>query len=344
MGEMNRRNVILAAGCLTLVGMLCGCGERIHMTVYNDLSYSIRGEYLFESQDELKEIRIDTEEGYNLAAKDFIEYIGAVKGTAKVGEKEYISYTIIEEGSSKATKVPGLFITLDATQAVVNASALTEVLLAGEEGQIAGEGIGAVLAEQLGRARTELDVYSITYPYMVYAANGDIQSDGKTVSYKPGKIKYGRLYASFTEDPSKENTLQIIGAEPDAWHKEELVLTVTGTGIVTGFVLDGVPQATNQVTVSEEGSHELVAELATGEQEKLTVGVDTTKPITNVKGKTYKKAVTIKFSDAISGIKFATLNGEKIKSGKKVSANGTYKLVVKDKAGNKVTVKFKVKK
>lgn len=75
-------------------------------------------------------------------------------------------------------------------------------------------------------------------------------------------------------------------------------------------------------------------------------GIDTTKPkVTGVKdGKTYKKAVTIKFSDKQSGIKSATLNGKKIKSGKKVSKAGSYTLVVKDKAGNTTKMKFKIKK
>lgn len=74
--------------------------------------------------------------------------------------------------------------------------------------------------------------------------------------------------------------------------------------------------------------------------------IDTKKPkVTGVKNKkTYKKAVKIKFSDKESGIKSAKLNGKKIKSGKKVSKSGSYKLVVTDKADNKVTIKFKIKK
>lgn len=73
---------------------------------------------------------------------------------------------------------------------------------------------------------------------------------------------------------------------------------------------------------------------------------DKTKPtVSGVKnGKTYNKAVTIKFSDKGSGIKSAKLNGKKIKSGTKVSANGSYTLVVIDNAGNKTIVKFKIKK
>lgn len=72
---------------------------------------------------------------------------------------------------------------------------------------------------------------------------------------------------------------------------------------------------------------------------------DETKPVVKgvANGKTYKKAVTIKFSDIDSGIKSAKLNGKSIKSGKKITKSGNYTLVVIDKAGNKVTIKFKVK-
>jgi hypothetical protein len=60
-------------------------------------------------------------------------------------------------------------------------------------------------------------------------------------------------------------------------------------------------------------------------------------------GKTYKKAVTIKFSSTGGAIKSATLNGKKIASGTKVSARGSYTLKVTDQAGNKKTIKFKLK-
>jgi hypothetical protein len=73
-------------------------------------------------------------------------------------------------------------------------------------------------------------------------------------------------------------------------------------------------------------------------------GLDNKKPlVTGVKnGKTYKKPVTVKFSDKTSGIKKATLNGKTIRSGKKVSKKGSYTLKVTDKAGNTKTVKFKI--
>ena len=79
-------------------------------------------------------------------------------------------------------------------------------------------------------------------------------------------------------------------------------------------------------------------------QVKVT-GIDTKAPtVTGVANKkTYKKAVTIKFKDTGSGIKTAKLNGTTIRSGKKISKKGSYKLVVTDKAGNKKTITFKIK-
>ena len=73
--------------------------------------------------------------------------------------------------------------------------------------------------------------------------------------------------------------------------------------------------------------------------------VDTTKPtVKGVKnGKTYKKAVTIKVKDSSAGIKSIKLNGKKIKATYKLKKKGSYKLVVMDKAGNKTTMKFKIK-
>ena len=73
--------------------------------------------------------------------------------------------------------------------------------------------------------------------------------------------------------------------------------------------------------------------------------VDNRKPV--VKGVTnkavYTKPVKIRFSDNIS-VKAATLNGKKVKNGYKVSKNGTYRLVVTDRAGNKKIIRFTINK
>ena len=80
-------------------------------------------------------------------------------------------------------------------------------------------------------------------------------------------------------------------------------------------------------------------------QTALTTGftIDKKKAAVNVKsGKTYKKGKKITFKDA-NGIKIAKLDGKVIKTGKKVIKKGSHTLVVTDKAGNKKTVKLKIK-
>ena len=58
---------------------------------------------------------------------------------------------------------------------------------------------------------------------------------------------------------------------------------------------------------------------------------------------TYNKTVTVRYEDA-SVIASATLDGKKIKSGKKVSKAGKHTVTVEDVFGNKSTVKFTIKK
>lgn len=93
------------------------------------------------------------------------------------------------------------------------------------------------------------------------------------------------------------------------------------------------------------GKYRIEMENIYGKNE-CTVVYDNAAPV--VKGvknnKTYKKPVTIKFSDNISGIKSAKLNGKTIKSGKKITKLGKYTLKVTDKCGNTKTIKFKIKK
>lgn len=95
----------------------------------------------------------------------------------------------------------------------------------------------------------------------------------------------------------------------------------------------------------KEGKHTLAATDKLGNQYSVTFRIDKTAPkVTGVKkNKLYKKTVTIKVTDK-NGVKSITLNGKNIKTGKKVSKKGNYTLVAKDVAGNKTTVKFKIKK
>lgn len=95
----------------------------------------------------------------------------------------------------------------------------------------------------------------------------------------------------------------------------------------------------------EEGSHAITVSDMFGNKSEEEFIIDRTKPsVKGVKnGKTYKKAVTIKFSDK-NGIQSASLNGKAFRSGSKASKKGAYTLKVTDNAGNVKTVKFKINK
>lgn len=100
-----------------------------------------------------------------------------------------------------------------------------------------------------------------------------------------------------------------------------------------------------EFTVSSTGKYTVKATDINGNTSSVSFVMDKIKPaVTGVKnGSRYTKAVTVKYSDNYK-VKSATINGESFKSGKKISRNGKYKVVVKDTAGNTRTVKFTIAK
>lgn len=109
--------------------------------------------------------------------------------------------------------------------------------------------------------------------------------------------------------------------------------------IVNGETFEATKNGIYSVRITDQlGNHHM---------EKIEVkNIDATKPkVTGVKDKTsYKKAVTIKFEDPLSGINASktTLNGKAVKSGTKISEQGEYTLKVTDMMGNVRTVVFYV--
>lgn len=70
--------------------------------------------------------------------------------------------------------------------------------------------------------------------------------------------------------------------------------------------------------------------------------IDTIAPKTNIKkNQYYKKGKKVQFSDNY-GVKWAKLDGKKIKSGTKIKKAGKHILVVMDKAGNKISIPFSI--
>lgn len=70
--------------------------------------------------------------------------------------------------------------------------------------------------------------------------------------------------------------------------------------------------------------------------------IDTILPKTNIKkNQCYKRGKKVQFSDNF-GVKWAKLDGRKIKSGTKIKKAGKHILIVMDKAGNKISIPFSI--
>lgn len=116
-------------------------------------------------------------------------------------------------------------------------------------------------------------------------------------------------------------------------------LTVMAAGNELYFACDGGGRRSLSVETYEKICLCLTSESIISEEP-----IDYTAPKTNIKnGKTYKPGKKITFSDKGSGMKYAKLDGKKIKNGHIVRKKGKHKLVLADKAGNKRTIKFTIK-
>ena len=189
---------------------------------------------------------------------------------------------------------------------------------------------------------------TITYPFAVGKANGAIQADGYTVKYDIKALqqqKANRLYAVSKSALAAADKITIRGAKDKKAYRRAITLQVGAQSAITTFTVNGRQQTSNRFSTNQDGKYKVVVQSATGLTRQMSFCIDKQKPTTNIKNKkTYKKAVRITFNDKISGVKKATLNGKKIKSGKKVKRNGNYTLKIYDKAGNVKKIKFTIKK
>lgn len=95
---------------------------------------------------------------------------------------------------------------------------------------------------------------------------------------------------------------------------------------------------------SKQGTYTIKVTCKDGKSETIKFTIDKKKPTVNVKaGKKYKKGKKVTVKDGLSGIKKVTLNGKKCKTKFKLKNKGKNTICVWDKAGNKRTIKVKVK-
>lgn len=186
---------------------------------------------------------------------------------------------------------------------------------------------------------------SITFPYSVIKTNGTIQKDHKTVVWDMKQMNHtDRFYALFHTSNSL-TVPQYTGAVSGKAYNTGVSLKITSENLLRQVKVNEDNTQSDTLFLSDEGVYQIKAVDVNGNSSSIKFRIDKTKPsISGVKnGKTYDSARTVKFADKDgSGIKNATLNGTTIKTGKKVSKKGSYRLIVTDQAGNKNTVTFKI--
>jgi len=189
-------------------------------------------------------------------------------------------------------------------------------------------------------------VFSADGNYSVILKNGDEQ---KTICFAVDR----KIPPAITDASGTEVAIS-------GWLKKEQTIYLQDSNGVESAKLDGMLVLDCNLNAAEEfvysvtlnpdvlldGKHTLTVSDIYGNSKSVTFKTDKTAPIIKgiKNGKSYKKAVTVKYSDAGIGVRKALLNGKAVKSGKKVTKAGNYTLKVTDKNGNTAKVKFKIKK
>lgn len=185
-------------------------------------------------------------------------------------------------------------------------------------------------------------VETITFPVPIVKTNGTLSEDQKTVTFDLLEMLEQGESAAYAYTAESKGAL-FLDAEKYIKDNVDSVELVSDSNIVSVKVNGKEVEADTKVAIKKDGKYKIVVDNETVSK-TFTVIKDTLAPvIKGVKnGKSYKKPVTIKYSDA-NKIACATLNGKKIKSGTKVKKKGSYTLNVRDVAGNEKTVFFTVK-
>ncbi len=314
--------------------LLTGCSMEQKVTIHQDFSSDVVMDVYTTSDDEEK-IMNTVLTGYETYA-DFMEQTGfQYLGVKMVNGKRNNVYSGTSKNSVADTN--DIFETLSHEKAIMNL-ADSDIEMAKLIGQSFGQGIENIEFLRL----------NITYPFKVVKANGVVQADGYTVVYDVKDLvmkNVSQIYAYSASALKGADKITIKGVKNKRAYKKPVTVSVDAGGFISSFQVNGKEQSTQSYKASKDGTYKVVVTTQLGNKKTIKFYVDRKKPTTNIKNnKTYKKTVKITFKDGVSGIKKATLNGKKIKSGKKVKKNGKYTLKIVDNAGNVKTVKFNIMK
>lgn len=188
---------------------------------------------------------------------------------------------------------------------------------------------------------------SVTLPDAVTESNGTIV--GNTVTWSIDHMPDdGKLIAVSGNQPiiSSDTVPPVIrGVKNNGLYKKGVTITASDNVSLTSLRLNGKGYSNHTYKIENTGSYTLVAEDANHNKTTVKFKIDKIKPTIKgaANGKTYRKAVTLRFSDK-NGIKSAKVNGKSV-SRKKVTLKKrrAYSVKVTDKAGNVRTVKFRIR-
>lgn len=178
---------------------------------------------------------------------------------------------------------------------------------------------------------------------------GTAKLDGSTITSPAIISKEGTHTLTITEENGRETQITftidktnpiIKGVKHGSHYKKEVTISFN-EGSAT---LNGEPFLGG--TLKEEGRYTLLVQDKAGNESKAVFIIDRTSPmITGVENQVhYQDKVKITFKDSLCNSKYikATLNGSPFTSGSEVTKEGTYTLIVTDKAGNKTEITFTI--
>lgn len=328
---MKKQKIWMIGFVMTVVLGCAGCGMEEIIIVNSDYSAQAVVKYYTTSQEEAA-IAKELGEGYTyeqLMKEADCTYLGTEERDGRV-HNVYQNTQKMSKAESKDS-----FTVLTKDQVVLDVNGFEEIqkeILGGED-----------FPKSLKFLNTKDITVKVRYPFQVYRTNGILQEDGCTVFYPLNEIKgKERIYAVRTAKCANTGTCTIKGVKNNGCYRKIKTVKASSGGVITSFRVNNESQPENEYTAVEDGVYKVKVKMLTGSTKTVKFTVDRTKPQTNIKGKTYSGSVKITFKDKTSGIKKATLNGKRIKSGKTVSGAGNYVLKISDKAGNVRTVKFSI--
>lgn len=332
-----KKKAFITLGLVATMLFATGCGMDCKMVINDDYTSSMT-ETIYYNEQEIQDI-------VDMSGDDAtMEEATADMTPVEINGKKYYGSTETNDNVSAAdTKYE--FVQLNQNNAVIQVG-------------------DPQTAKELNEMGIEFINYEITFPQNVVKTNCTLAEDGKTVLLNKDDIsKNVTLYAIFNENAANSKTVTYTGVTKGKIYKIKKYITINSKNVIKkvyitrngkkytdkGFyTVNGkdYDNEYNKFAFVKDGKYVVKTTLVNGAVSTMNFTVDRTKPTTNMKAKTYKtsKGKKITFKDATSGVSKATLNGKKIKSGKLVKKAGKYTLVIFDKAGNKTTVKFTIKK